>query len=202
MRSPPPPEPAADASPAVPAAPDLAALALLERRRPRSVPALRPRLSEPRRRERCPPRPAPAPAPGQRGGPGHLTLGPQDAPHRARGAGDPLGRRAIPDGALPGLLADRLAAAGSLPAPAARSPQRRPGAVSPGHDLRPGLGTDRRGREGGCQPARPADRGPPRALSGGRGQVPELARYPATAPALPPDPQGTPGSQRLRPGSR
>ena len=53
----------------------------------------------------------------------------------------------------------------------------------------------RRGR----QPARPADRRPPRPLPGRGGQVPELARHPAPPPALPPDPQGPPGGQRLRP---
>ena len=59
---------------------------------------------------------------GERDRPGHLTPGPEDASHGACRAGDPLGRRALPDGALSGLLADRLAAAGAATPAPARSP--------------------------------------------------------------------------------
>ena len=108
---------------------------------------------------------------GERDPPGHLTPGPEDASHGACRAGDPLGRRALPDGALSGLLADRLAAAGAAtPAPLDRRNADR-AAVPAGDDLRLGRGTDRGGRAGGGQLARPADRGPPGALSSGSGQV-------------------------------
>ena len=72
-------------------------------------------------------------------------------------------------------------------------------AVPAGDDLRLGRGTDRGGRARGGQLARPADRGPPGALSSGSGQVSELAQHTATAPALPPDTQGSPRGQQARP---
>ena len=124
------------AAPDLPPALDLAALAKLEEEAGAAEPTARGRAAACRCRAH---RPSEAgPAAGQRRRPGCLAPGAHHAPHRPRGAGDALGRRALPDGALPGLLADRLAAEGDPAPPAARPPQRRPGAIPPGHHLRPG----------------------------------------------------------------
>ena len=144
------------------------------RARPDRPPRSRPRRPRPAGRAR-PPSPAPPPA---RDRAGRLAAGPGDAGGDPRRADRPLGRRALPLRPLPRLPAGRLAAAGDLPPPAARPPQRRPRPAPAGDDLADAVGpatTERRRPR--RRAARRRARRPPGAQPGGRREVPGQPRH-------------------------